>query len=320
MSDAATPRVAVVGCGAWGRNHVRTFNALGALVAVADDDPGTARAAAGGLVEVRSFTSIIRDSAIDAVVIATPDALHADMALRALVAGKHVLVEKPMTMSTDEADELLQAAAAQGRVLMTGHLLRFHAAFRGLLAALPSIGTLRLITARRMHLARGAPRHALWDLCPHDLSMILAVAGEMPNRISAITQYEATPGRPQSGCLSLGFESGLSAEIGFSAIHPVKLHQFTVGGDDGHIVFDDTRPWPEKLVRFTPGLARHGQPTTGEPLALAPGEPLAEEARAFLDAIGGRPLPAASGEEGARVVRILAAAERARLSGTGESL
>lgn len=319
MAKPAEPRVAVIGCGAWGRNHVRTFNALGALAAVSDDDGTAARAAAEtAQVDALGFSAILKDSGIDAVVVATPDALHADMARRALVAGKHVLVEKPMAMSASDATQLAETARAESRVLMTGHILRYHAAFQGLMAALPGLGTLRHVTARRMHMAGGAPRHALWDLGPHDLSMILAVTGELPSRVSALTQCETAPGRPQAGHISLEFDGGLGADIAFSNIHPVKLHQLCVASDDGQIVFEDSKPWPEKLTRFTPGLAQTGKLLTPEPVPVVPGEPLAEEARAFLAAIGGAPLPAAGADEAVAVIRVLAAAERAARTGNAE--
>ncbi len=320
MAAKYGPGVAVIGCGAWGRNHVRTFNTLGRLVAVADAAPESAEAAAAAAgVPARSFEDILRDDAIAAVVIATPDAAHADMARRALEAGKHVLVEKPMSLSVADAEALAETADKRSRVLMTGHILRFHAGFRRLLQDLPNIGKISHIAARRLHLAGGAPRHALWDLGPHDLSMILAITGELPRRVAATLQCETAPGKPQLGHMTLEFTGGLGADISFSNIHPVKLHQLCVSGMDGQIVFEDSKPWPEKLAHYRPGLTQPGMAPPREAVALEPGEPLREEAQAFIDAIEGGLMPPSGAVEAIAVIRVLAAAERAAHSGQHET-
>lgn len=313
------PGVAVIGCGAWGRNHVRTFNTLGRLAAVADAAADSAAAAAGAAgVPARPFDAILKDDSIAAVVIATPDSLHASMARRALEAGKHVLVEKPMALSVADAEALAEIADQRSRVLMTGHILRFHAGFRYLLKNLAGIGSIGHIAARRLHLASGAPRHALWDLAPHDLSMILAITGELPRRVAATLQCETAPGKPQLGHLALEFAGGITADISFSNIHPVKLHQFCVAGAEGQMVFEDSKPWPEKLAHYRPGLAQPGSAPAREAVALEPGEPLREEAEAFIAAIEGGPMPPSGAPEAIAVIRVLAAAERAAHSGNRE--
>lgn len=317
----AQPRVAVAGCGAWGRNHVRTFQALGALAAVSDAsaDAAEAAAAASG-VPARAWNDILQDRAIDAVVIAAPDALHAEMGRAALAAGKHALVEKPMAMSVADAEAMAAAARVKGLVLMTGHILRYHAGFRRLqdLVRDGAVGRPRHISARRLHLAPGAPRHALWDLGPHDLSMILALAGGLPCTVRAA--YTAAAGDvPQAGMMALDFGDGLTSEVTFSAIAPVKLHQITVAGDMAQAVFEDSRPWPEKLALFRPGLQIPRVAPAREAVALDSGEPLAEEARAFLAAIGGGAQPPSVADEAIPVIRVLAAAARAAASGRPEA-
>ena len=320
MAESSGPGVAVIGCGAWGRNHVRTFNALGRLAAVADASAEAAEAAAAAAgVPARGFDGILSDDTIGAVVIATPDALHADMARRALEAGKHVLVEKPMALSVADAEALAETADKYSRVLMTGHILRFHTGFRRLLDELPGLGTIHHIAARRLHLAGGAPRHALWDLGPHDLSMILAITGELPRRVAAEVQCETAPGKPQTGYMALEFAGGISAVIAFSNIQPVKLHQLCVAGADGQIVFEDSKPWAEKLALYRPGLEQTGTAPRREAIGLEPGEPLAEEARAFIGAMEGGPMPPAGAKEAIPVIRVLAAAERAARSGSRET-
>ncbi len=320
-APASRPGVAVIGCGAWGRNHVRTFASLGALAAVADADAGVARTAAEATgVPARTLDEVLADGAVAAVAIAAPDALHAAIAARALEAGKHVLVEKPMAMTPAEAEGLATAAAQRGRVLMVGHILRYHAAFRRLeaLARDGALGTLRHMAAKRLHVARGAPRHALWDLAPHDVSMMLALAGRLPRSLRAFAGAEIA-GLPQAGAVALDFGAGLTAEIAFSEIHPVKLHQIAVAGTEAQAVFEDSRGWDEKLALYRPGLEKAGMAPERAPVALEPGEPLAEEARAFLAAVAGGPAPPSDAAEGIAVVRVLAAAARSLASGGAES-
>lgn len=317
----ATPRIAVVGCGAWGRNHVRTFMALGALAAVADASPAAARAAAESTgVPARTLGDILSDSSIAGVVIAAPDALHAEIARQVLDAGKHALVEKPMAMSVTDANDLAARARERGLVLMTGHILLYHAAFRRLRETIAEglLGKPLHIAARRLHWAPGAPRHALWDLCPHDLSMILALIGQLPVAVRCLVSAK-TGAIPQAGAVHLDFGDGLDAEISFSAISPVKLHQLTVSGTGGGAVFEDSRPWPEKLAIFHPGLDAVRHPLSRKPLEITPGEPLGEEARAFLAAIGGRTEPESAVSEAIPVIRVLAAAAQSIDSGTVES-
>ena len=132
-SAAAVPRVAVIGCGYWGKNLVRNFAGAGALVAVADRDPEVAaRQAATHDVPVRSVEDLLADPGLDAVAIAAPAAQHAELTAAALRAGKHVFVEKPLALDVAEAEQLVHLAAARKRTLMVGHLLQYHPAFLGL--------------------------------------------------------------------------------------------------------------------------------------------------------------------------------------------
>jgi UDP-2-acetamido-3-amino-2,3-dideoxy-glucuronate N-acetyltransferase len=320
-SSGPAPRIAVAGCGAWGRNHVRTLGALSALAAVSDASAAAARTAAETAgVPALAWSDVLSDTSITGVVIAAPDALHAAMAGEALAAGKHVLAEKPMTMSVAAAEALAAEAERKGLVLMTGHILRYHPAFRRMqeLIAEGAVGRMRHIAARRMHYAPGAPRQALWDLGPHDLSMILALAGRKPVSVrAAYSAHESDT--PQAGMMALDFGDGLTAEITFSAITPVKLHQISVAGDRAQAVFEDSKPWPEKLALFRPGLERVRNPLAREGVDVAPGEPLAEELRAFIAAIAGGPMPPSCAREAIGVIAVLEAAARAAESGKAET-
>jgi predicted dehydrogenase len=319
-AEPASPGIAVIGCGAWGRNHVRSAAELGVLRAVYDADTATAQAAAlSAGVGARDLDDILGDADISGIVVATPDRSHAELGMKALGTGKSVLLEKPMATSVGDGVALVDLARDKGLVLMTGHILLYHPGFLGLCGLVRdrALGPLRHISCKRLHLARGAKRHALWDLAPHDLSMILELTGAMPTEIRAQAGAPIPGAPPQLVSLSLTFADGPSADISVSAIHPVKLHQITVAGADAFAVFDDTLGWDEKLSLIRPGLESGDQaaPTKAEYLPLEPDEPLKAEIRSFLKAMAGGPTPPSHGGEGLAVVQILAAAERSMESG-----
>ncbi|MDX1483532.1 MAG: Gfo/Idh/MocA family oxidoreductase [Alphaproteobacteria bacterium] len=324
--QAAPPGIAVIGCGAWGRNHVRTLAALGALSAVNDahGDRAAAAAAAAG-VEVRSFEDVLAETAIDGVVIATPDGTHAELAAAALEAGKHVLVEKPMATSVAEGAHLAALAEDRGLVLMAGHILLFHPGFLRLvdLARGGALGSVRHIASKRLHIARGEPRHALWDLAPHDVSMILALTGALPAAVQGFAAAPIAGAPPQEARLLLTFAGGVSADISLSAVHPIKLHQIAVAGTSAYGIFEDSAEWADKLRLVRPGLGGYGSADTQasvEAMPLDPSEPLRLELEAFLDAIGGGGTPASGPGEALDVVRVVAAAERSIAQGIAVNL
>ncbi|MCZ6636896.1 MAG: Gfo/Idh/MocA family oxidoreductase [Alphaproteobacteria bacterium] len=329
-TNIAPPGLAVIGCGAWGRNHVKTAAALGALRGVRDTNPDKASAAAAAAgVPTLGFDDILNDDAISGVIIATPDDSHSPLALDALNAGKHVFVEKPMATSVADAVRLVDLAKRNGRVLMAGHILLYHPGFLHLCGLVQgkALGEIRHITCQRLHLARRLKRHALWDLAPHDISMVLTLNGKLPTVVRAQAETPVPGVPPQLVRISLSFENAPSADISVSAIHPVKLHQITLAGSDAFAVFDDTRDWHEKVSVIRPGLGAYGRddrPSGTAPaleaVALQADEPLKAEVRSFLDAIGGGPMPPSHGGEGLAVVQVLAAAEESLATGEAVSL
>jgi predicted dehydrogenase len=316
-NTSAIPRVALIGCGAWGKNLARNFAQLGALVAVCDVDSSKAEAFAREH-KVSSLTEdqIIDHSEIEAVVIASLAPLHTSQAERALLAGKHVYIEKPMTLSTADAQKLCVLAKDHDRILMVGHLLHYHPAFVVLKERLPELGPLKHIYANR--LALGRFRHqegVLWDLASHDVSLILALAQSSPHRIEAVGQAYLQPEKPASALLNLAFPSGLTAHIHASWLSPFKEHKLIVIGERGIAVFDDRKPLAEKLMISQDCLqwtddqphANNGFETYVVPFPEA--EPLANECQHFLTCIQRGEEPLTSGEEGLRVTEVLEAAE-----------
>ena len=310
--------IAVVGCGRWGRHLVRTFSELGALGAVVDTDPSAAAdMSARFAVPAVDFDTVLADPSIDAVVVATPAGLHGALADQALSAGKHVLVEKPLALDVITAEALCARAERGGRVLMAGHLLRYHPAFVRLhaLAADGTLGRLRQITAVRHSLGRfRAQESVLWSFGPHDVSMILALTGEDPRQASAVTATELA-GRPSGVTAGLEFPGGARAQLQVSWLHPVRERRLVVVGERAMAVFDDCQPWASKLlvypheVDWERGL---DQPVAAGAVAveLVEQEPLEAECAHFLACIAEGARPRTDGAEAVRVLRVLEAVDR----------
>jgi len=181
--------VAVVGCGYWGKNLVRNFAHLGALSAICDPDGIIAQDLSRKHgVPVREFEAVLEDPAVTAIAIATPAVQHANLARRALEAGKHVFVEKPLALSVEQAEQLCELAERRNLRLMVGHLLQYHPAFVRLRQMVNegSLGRLQYLYSNRVNLGKiRREEDILWSFAPHDLSMILSLVGQEPNEITA---------------------------------------------------------------------------------------------------------------------------------------
>ena len=319
VTDRAPARVAVIGCGYWGRNLVRNFSDLGALAAVCDTDPELARQF-GSRYDVRTpaFEEVIRDASIDAVAIATPAITHSSMAMRALSAGKHVFVEKPIALDVDIAEELNELSRREGRVLMVGHLLQYHPSFLRLkeLVALGELGRLRHIYSHRLNLGKvRREENILWSFAPHDVSMILSLVGDEPDRVSAIGSFFLHSQVADVTTTHMSFPGGENAHVFVSWLHPYKEQKLVVVGDEGMAVFDDTREWEQKLLVYRHKIIwKDSLPTPdkaeAEAIAVTPAEPLRQELAHFLDSITGKTSCRTDGNEGIRVLKVLQASER----------
>ncbi|MEZ5138946.1 MAG: Gfo/Idh/MocA family oxidoreductase [Acidimicrobiales bacterium] len=311
-------RVAVVGCGAWGKNHVRTHAALGSLGAVVDPDPAVAAAQAEAHgAPARTFDEVLADASLDAVVLAAPAADHARLADAALGAGKHVFVEKPLALTVADAERTVAAAAAADRVLMVGHLLQYHAAFLALrdLVAEGRLGQLRYLYSNRLNLGQfRQEENSLWSFAPHDLSMLLSLVGSEPDEVWATGASYLSSDVADVTTTHLGFPGGVRAHVFVSWLHPFKEQRLVVVGSDAMAVFDDLQPWESKLVVYEHGVdwsAGRPRPERAEGVAieLAQTEPLRAECEHFLACVGSGAVPRTDGHEGLRVLRVLARAQ-----------
>ncbi|MCB1426337.1 MAG: Gfo/Idh/MocA family oxidoreductase [Zhengella sp.] len=307
------PRIAVLGCGYWGSNHIRTLKGLGALHAVSDANPARAEGfAAENDVEAIAPDDLFAREDIDAVVMALPPQFHAEMAIRAVEAGKDVLVEKPIALSVPDAERAVAAARAHGRVFMVGHVLRFHPAFELLKSLIDEgdLGEVKYIHSHRLGLGKfHTENDALWDLAPHDLSMILAVTGAAPLEIrgegAAVLDHLS-----DFAHVHMRFPGGIRSHLFSSRLNPYRERRLTVVGTRAMAVFDDVETWDRKLAIYRHAVWQDSGQwafTTNEPSyqPVAEGMPLTRELQNFIHCIETREEPRTGGDEAILVLKIL---------------
>ena len=322
----SVPRVAVIGCGYWGKNLVRNFAELGALAAVCDPD----RRAAQSLAErhgtvVADIAAVLGDPGVVGVAIAAPAALHTSLAQAAIEADKHVFVEKPLGLTVAAAEELCALAERAGRRLMVGHLLQYHPGFTRLRELLHegALGRLQYLYSNRLNLGKvRREEDVLWSFAPHDISMILSLVGDEPVEVAAQGGYYLHKTIADVTTTHLAFPGGEQAHVFVSWLHPFKEQKLVVIGDRAMAVFDDGQAWDRKLLLYPHKIEWRASlpvPQSAEalPVPLDEGEPLKLECRHFLDCIADGRTPRTDGREGVRVLRVLARATAA-LKGPAE--
>ena len=317
--------VAVVGTGYWGRNLVRNFNELGGLIGIYDEDESTLGELCKTYPSLKTWPSTeaaFDDPEVDAIAIATPAVTHGDLAKRALKAGKSVFVEKPLCLDLAEADEIKALAIESGQILMVGHLMLYHPAFQALRDAVQQrrIGGLRYIYSNRASLGKiRREENALWSFAPHDISMILALAERMPERIVCNGATYLSEGVADTTLSHFLFAGNLQAHIFVSWLHPFKDHRMVVVGSEGMIVFDDVKSGADKLQIYSHEVEWQGDiPTVrkvdGSPIEYSDEEPLRNECRHFLDCISTGSQPHSDVEEGRRVLFVLDACQESLIN------
>ncbi len=314
-------RIAVIGAGYWGKNIIRNIDALGALAAICDADGDALNRFAIDYPKAAVHSdpdAIFNDPSIDAVAIATPAVTHGALTRRALSAGKHVFVEKPICLSVEEGDQLVEQAKAADRILMVGHLLRYHSAFQALTHAVASglIGQLRYIHSTRASFGKiRREENALWSFAPHDVSMILALADRTPTSVSCHGEGWLDNSVADLTLSHFTFDAGLQAHIFVSWLNPYKEHNLVVIGETGMIGFNDTVTGPDKLLHYPHSVHFDGNlpvadKATAKPLPFAQAEPLRAEFEHFIDCVATGAEPVTSGAEGLRVLRTLEACQQ----------
>lgn len=314
------PSVAVIGTGYWGKNLVRNFHQIGALKMICDKDEtvlNTLQAQHPGVEISYALTDVLKRDDIQGVVIATPAETHFLLAREALLSGKHVYVEKPLVLNESEGRELIEIAEKRRRVLMVGHLLQYHPAFIKLkeLTSSGELGRVNYIYSHRLNLGKiRREENILWSFAPHDISMILSLAGDEPESVQTTGGYYLHQRIADVTTTHLDFPSGLKAHIFVSWLHPFKEQKLVVVGDRKMVVFDDTLDWSEKLLIFPHRIEWHDNlpvPVKANPerVEYPRDEPLRRECLHFLNCIINGDKPATDGNEGLRVLKVLNASQ-----------
>ncbi|MFH1021927.1 MAG: Gfo/Idh/MocA family oxidoreductase [Planctomycetota bacterium] len=321
--------IAVVGCGYWGPNLVRNFQRThrSRVRYVCDTDPARLEHMTGLYPDVtatRDYQEILADPKVDAVVVATPFRTHHAFAKKAIEKGKHVLVEKPMVASAEEAVELIRLADGAGRVLMVGHTFLYTPAIRkihGIIKA-GELGNLYYVSMQRLNLGLLQKDHnVVWDLAPHDIAILIFLLDEKPSEVTAQGRDNLLKGIHDVAHLTLRFPSGVLVFLHLSWLDPNKVRTATFVGSRKMIVYDDIDP-AEKLKIYDKGVDgpahydtfaefqfayRYGDIVTPR---IEGAEPLWEECGHFLDCIEKGTRPLSDGRNGFDVVCVLEAAER----------
>jgi predicted dehydrogenase len=319
--------VGVIGYGYWGPNLVRNFADCSStkVAAVCDVRPDRLAAAERrypGILTTSDPSVLIKDSSVDAVVIATPVEYHFDLAMMAIREGKHVLVEKPIASSSEQASRLIDEAARRRVVLMVDHTFVYTSAVNAMhdLVEKGELGDIYYYDSVRINL--GLFQHdvnVLWDLAVHDLSIMDYVLNQQPVAVSA-TGLAHVPKEPENiAYMTMFFDGPLIGHIHVNWLAPVKVRRTLLGGSRRMVVFDDLEA-SEKLKVYDKGISLNPSPEnvyqmlvgyrTGDMWApkVAVTEALSVEAAHFADCIGAGSRPITDGEAGLRVVRLLEAA------------
>ena len=312
------PSVAVVGSGYWGKNLVRNFAQLGALGLICDKNETLVAQFKKQYPEIDvclAFTDVLSRQEIDSVAIATPAETHFTLAREALLAGKHVFVEKPLALTEEEGQRLVELADQRRLTLMVGHILHYHPAVIKLkqLVGSGALGKIQYLYSNRLNIGRiRAEENILWSFAPHDISVILMLLDEMPESVWASGGSYLQHQIPDTTLTTLDFPSGVKAHIFVSWLHPFKEQKLVVVGDEKMAVFDDVSQ--EKLLLFSHKIhwlerIPVASKAEAEAVPVETDEPLKAECQHFLQCVDKGKAPATDGQEGLRVLQVLRASQ-----------
>jgi len=332
-------KVGVLGAGYWGPKLIRNFQEISdadmAVVCDLRKDRLSHIQELYPTVRLTSSYHELLESDVEAVAIATPILTHHKLAKQALNAGKHVLVEKPLTANSEEAEDLVQTAERKGLALMVGHTFEYNPAVECLRKLISSgeLGRIYYLNATRVNLGIfQRDINVVWDLAPHDVSILMYILGMIPVTVSARGGAYVQPKVHDVAYLTLQFPNDVLADVRVSWLDPCKIRRITVVGSKKMVVYDDVEatekikiydkgvdmpPYSDTLEEFHLSY-RYGDITTP---AISGVEPLRLECQHFLDCIRTGERPRSDGRDGLEVVRILEAATRSLLNGgTGERI
>ena len=329
-------KIGITGCGYWGPKHIRNFHELeeADLRAVCDLDNDRLQHVKTQYPYVETFVSFedfLQDD-MDGVVIATPVNTHYQLARQALLQDKHVLIEKPVSTSSDEVLELIKLAEKRNLVMMVGHTYEYHPAvdFLKQLVQSGELGEVYSIDAARLNLGLYRPdANVLWDLAPHDICIVLSLLEKEPIAVSARGTYHVDPNLCDVAYIELLFANGTMCNIHVSWLHPRKIREITIVGSKKMAVYDDISE-AEKVHIYDKGLAITASKNNGFTAwppnyrygdvvipFISNAEPLKLECSDFIRSIAEGKKPKSDGWSGFRVTSILEAANNSLLNGGG---
>jgi len=321
-------KVAVLGAGYWGRNLVRCFAEIGALHVICDQNQAVLENFKKKYPDKKltpSYHDVLNDPEIDAVIIATPAENHYSHAREGLLAGKHIFVEKPLSLIVTEAREIVELAESKKRVLMVGHVLRYHNAVIRLKELIDhgELGKIQYVYSNRLNIGKiRAEENILWSFAPHDISVVLYLLNEFPQCLSCTGGNYLQPSIADVTLTSLNFLSGVRAHIFVSWLHPFKEQKLVVVGDKKMAVFDDVSE--QKLLLYPHSIQWLNRipvasKAEAEVVPLNLEEPLKAECRHFLECVEKGLTPNTDGYESLRVLQILQASQES-LNRNGETI
>ena len=295
---------------------------MGALFSICDPSSEVAdKYASQYNVKKSPFTEIISDPNIKGVVLAVPAHLHASMAIEAMNKNKHVFVEKPLGMNEVEAEAMIVTAKKNKVRLMVGHLLQYHPIFKTIKEYVEAgkIGEINYIYSNRLSFGKvRTVEDVIWSFAPHDISMILSLTGKEPEYVSTNATSILQKNIADTATIHLQFKSGLKSHILVSWLHPYKEHKLVVVGQSAMLVFDDTKPWHEKLALYPFKVVSSKnlinlQNSNVQYVKVTEEEPLKNECQHFIDVVEKDMQPLTDGAEGLRVLKVLSAASRSQI-------
>jgi UDP-2-acetamido-3-amino-2,3-dideoxy-glucuronate N-acetyltransferase len=318
--------IGVIGTGYWGSHLIRNLHKLGVLYAVYDKDRNRMADIQNIHPDVmahETWDAVLMDPNVRALVIATPADTHFALAKDALLAGKDVMVEKPLALLRSEGEELVALAGERRLILMVGHVLRYHPAVVKIKEMIENeeIGPIRYVYSHRLNLGKfRTEENILWSFAPHDISVILDLLGEMPESVATSGGYYLHSDIADVTMTNLSFSSGVRSHIFVSWLHPYKVQRLVIVGQKKMLAFDDVRP-RNKLVIYEHRIDWVGKtpvprPEKGKIVAVGTKEPLEAECEHFVGCVELRIAPRTDGEEGLRVLRVLEACQKS-LEGGG---
>lgn len=311
--------IAVIGAGYWGKNLIRNFAELDSLYAICDNNSDSVKEIKEKYNQVKFFSCFeecLNDKNVTAVVISTTAELHYPMVKTALIAGKDVFVEKPLALKAEEGEELVGLAEEKNKIIMVDHVLRYHPAILRLKELIDDgkLGKLQYIYSNRLNIGKlRREENILWSFAPHDISVILYLVEEFPQKVKAFGEAYIQQKIYDTTITDLTFKDRLKAHIFVSWLHPFKEQKLVVIGDNNMAVFDDLAE-EDKLVLYPHKVEWvHRVPVASkakrEVVDIEKKEPLRQACAHFLECIKNRRKPKTDGNEGLAVLKILQLAQ-----------